>query len=106
MLDARLGSAETLMVYGRDWDPSVAFYGQRKAIIDPFNWSPTDERMQTLVGNLKPSERIGAMIVGGDLRKDAAFIQERILAYGLEETPQASYYGDVYFRKAEPASDK
>lgn len=101
MLDARMGSGETLLVYGRDWDPSVAFYGQRKAIIDPFNWSTTDERMQTLVGNLKPSERIGAMVVSGDLRKDAAFIQEKILAFGLEETPQASYFGDVYFRKAD-----
>lgn len=105
MLNARMEHGETLLVYGRDWDPSVAFYSQRKAIIDPFNWSTPDERMQTLVGNLKPSERIGAMIVSGDLRTNAAFLEERIAAYGLEEAPQASYYGDVYFRKAEP-SDK
>jgi hypothetical protein len=99
MLDARMGSAETLLVYGRDWDPSVAFYGQHKAIIDKFNWPLTDERMRELVGNLGPQERIGAMIVKGNMQTNTVFLQERFAAFGLEETPQASYWGDVYFRR-------
>ncbi len=99
LLDARLGKAETLLVYGRDWDPAVAFYAQRKAIIDKFNWSPGDERMRVLLGGLRPEERIGAMIVAGAQRTNMVFLQERIGAFDLEEKPQASYWGDVYFRK-------
>jgi len=99
LLDARLGKAETLLVYGRDWDPAVAFYAQRKAIIDKFNWSLGDERMRALLGGLRPEERIGAMIVAGGQRTNTLFLQERIGAFDLEEKPEASHWGDVYFRK-------
>ncbi len=99
MLDARLEARQTLLVYGRDWDPSVAFYGQRKAIIDKNYWPLTDERMRTVIGGLTPEERIGAMIVAGAQRTNTVFLQERIVAFDLEATPQASYWGDVYLRK-------
>lgn len=103
LLDTRLGKAETLLVYGRDWDPAVAFYAQRKAIIDKFNWSLGDERMRALLGGLRPEERIGAMIVVGEQRTNTMFLQERIGAFDLEETPQTTYWGDVYLRRQTPA---
>ncbi|MCD6049805.1 MAG: hypothetical protein K0Q55_1208, partial [Verrucomicrobia bacterium] len=103
LLDARLESHETLLVYGRDWDPAVAFYARRKAIVDKNYWPLTDERMRKLTGTLPPEERIGAMIVAGEQRTNAGFLQERIAAFDLEATPQASYWGDVYLRKQTPS---
>lgn len=100
MLDSRMAAEETLLVYGRDWDPSVAFYGGHKAIIDPFTRPLADPHIEESLKRLSPEERVGAMIVNGSWRTNAVFLQERIKAFDLEAEPQhASYWGDIYFRR-------
>jgi hypothetical protein len=57
-------SDEVLYIQGCDWDSSIPYYSQRKAIMDRSNYSITDGRFKQSISNLG-GNKMGAMIYNG-----------------------------------------
>ena len=89
---------DVLLVYGLDWDPSLAYYSGRKAIMDRDSRPLDDPAIQEALAQLSPEEHIAAMIVHGPLAQDAAFIQERVRRFHLESTPITIAWGQCYLK--------
>jgi hypothetical protein len=89
---------DVLLVYGEDWNASVAYYSGRKAIVDKDTRPLDDPVIQETLAQLSPEQHIAAMIVHGSLTTNAAFIQERVKRFHLESTPISVAWGDCYLK--------
>ncbi len=91
-----------LLIYGNDWDPTIPYYSEHKALMDRDALPLNNPKIQAALAQLKPDERISAMVVTGPLKQDSAFIQERVKRFGLEPNPVVSVLGDFYLKNHAP----
>jgi hypothetical protein len=89
---------DVLLVYGWDWNPVLAYYTGRKAIVDKFPLSLDDPIMKESLGNLSPDQHIVAMFVTDSLNANASFINERVQRLHLNPTPVPLFGGQYYLR--------
>ncbi len=84
------------LIYGYDWDPSVAYYSERKAImIAPSLVSRDEKIMQTITTTGK--DRIRLMIVKKNIQMsdvDTTFIADKVNYFGFKLEPEI--IGDTY----------
>lgn len=74
-------SRDVLLIYGQDWDSSLPYYAQRKAVMDRQNLPLSDSRMITVIKN----NNIQAMVISGFYDPD--FICDRIKLLDLNQKP-------------------
>jgi len=89
---------DVLLIYGLDWDPTVAYYSGRKAIMDREGRRLDDPAVAESLSNLSPGQGIAAMIVTGPLAQNAAFIHERVNRFHLSTTPIMIPWGQCYLK--------
>ncbi len=86
---------EVLLIYGQDWDSSLPYYSQRKSLMDRYDLSPSDQRIQSALSKLNDS-RITAMVVNSR-RDDSKFIKERVDYFHFNPDPvYKDRFGDLY----------
>jgi hypothetical protein len=76
--------SDVLLIYGQTWDPSFAYYSQRKAIMDWQNLPLQDKKIQKALASLK-GIKINSLVLQGDYSDD--FINERIEYFNLNNKP-------------------
>jgi hypothetical protein len=94
---AATNEGDILLIYGYDWSSEVAYYAQRKAVMvyRPLSDAEFAEVLEQLGG-----EKIGAMVVGGDMRQDAQVIAAGARRFGFVDVPAfRGAYLDVYPKK-------
>lgn len=87
---------EVLLIYGQAWDSSLPYYSQRKSLMDIYDLSLSDQRIQSALSNLNDS-RITAMVVNGRRRDDSKFIKERVDYFHFNPDPiYKGGFGNLY----------
>lgn len=76
---------DVLVVFGDDWDSTVPYYSERKALMEPGWMGWETPAFQAALANLK-SAQIGAVLVCRNARSDREDVQERLSALGFRET--------------------
>ncbi len=60
--------ADVILVFGEDWNPTLAYYAHRRAIMVTDEQSQRMENLVTVLDRLPP-DRVTALVVTGELRK-------------------------------------
>jgi hypothetical protein len=90
---------DVILIYGFEWSPVIPYYSRRKAIMDPWYLSMSDDKFEysmKLLGN----KRIRGMVIGAKNRYNQAFLAERIQKFGF--LPQPAFrdkIADFYITK-------
>lgn len=92
---------DVVLIYGNDWDPTLPYASQRRAIMDKFNLPLSGTKMTRAIANAG-KENIRAMIVPAGYGPD--FIGERIRFFGFSPTPAYTEGGLLLF--VCPAADR
>lgn len=77
---------DVIAIYGEGWSSAVPYYAERRALMDPDFRAPGDPRLVRALRNLQ-GERIGAVVVSGTLRDDAAALAPRLALFGCAAPP-------------------
>lgn len=89
-------TSDVIAVYGFEWNPALPYYAHRRAFMDMWNMPVSHPRFLEAMSKLQ-GERIGAMVIGGPHRGDAAFIRQHAEYYGLSPEPvYRNWIGDLY----------
>lgn len=75
-------SDDTILIYGNDWNPSLPYYSERKAIMNRDNLPLTNEKIKQSIEN---SNKIGALIISGQY--DKKFINDQIRYLNFNTVP-------------------
>jgi hypothetical protein len=70
-----------LLIYGEDWDPTIPYYSQRRALMDRWEMSLEDPRMKKAV-ELLGKEQIQAILVFK--RLDPGFLDDKVRFFDLD----------------------
>lgn len=86
-----------LVLAGYDWAPMIPYYAERRALMIRNGLEYDTAYLTRAYGDLH-DEYIGAVVVGGDVRKNQRFLQFTIKALDLDPVPVFSVpdRGDVY----------
>ena len=98
---AKTKSSDIIIVYGHDWDSTIPYYAQRKAIMDRAYGALENERMLKSLGMLDKKE-VGAVLLckyNKYAKYDDFFRNSRIEYFKLNEQPTRVGRCDVYYRK-------
>ncbi len=80
----------TVLIYGTDWDPLLAYYADRRAIMVPGERENETALLDQIVQRLPPDRPIGAIVMRGDkFRNRPDFIRERAARFGVSFRPYA-----------------
>jgi hypothetical protein len=92
------GQGDVIAVYGFDWNPALPYYAHRRAFMDPWSMPVSHPRFIEAMSRLH-GERIGAMVIGGPWRGDAAFVRQHAEYYGLSPEPvYRNRIGNLYVK--------
>lgn len=72
------------LIYGCDWNSSLPYYSQRKALMERNNLSLSDKRLQELIAGIGKAH-FSVMVI--DQNKDENFIKERVKYFGFLPEP-------------------
>lgn len=61
-LKSALSPDEVLIIYGADWDSTIAYYSEHRAIMDRLYRSIHSAQMMNSLQNLQPGQRVGAVV--------------------------------------------
>jgi len=85
-----LGAATTgddvILVYGQDWNPLLAYYSGRRAVMVPEQYAKDDAALRSVLARLAP-RHIGALVVTGPARHEGARIAALCTALALHDRP-------------------
>jgi len=79
-------SGDVIVIYGQDWNPAFPYYARRRALMGVDQRGPDDPKLQQALRNLR-GERVGAVVVSGDLRDDQARLAPRLALFGCAAPP-------------------
>jgi hypothetical protein len=96
-----VGSDEVVLIFGRQWNPSLPYYAERKAIINYENLSLDDPAFRTSINLLSPSEKVGALIVDYDGKSSSESVSQGLSMFHLNTVPITIHWGKAYL-KADP----
>jgi hypothetical protein len=88
-----INEKDIIMIYGSDWDSTIPYYAERKALMDRWELPLSDPKLGKALDNLGGRKKIKAMVIGGyawdykDTYKNNAFIQKRIKFFNLNPKP-------------------
>lgn len=86
---------DVIIVFGHDWNPYIAYYSERKAIMGTVSIS--DKKFEQAIALFRGKIRIAAMIV--PLKSETASLKRYIAEFGLRPTPtRNNHWGDLYLR--------
>lgn len=95
---------DVLLVLGHDWNPALAYFSQRKAIMVVDRWMSEPERIAAMVGEAGPS-RVTALVVGGHYRLYPNMYRDLLARLNMDSQPVlVAPDAHVYF--ASPLADE
>jgi hypothetical protein len=88
-LKSVLSRNEIVIIYGTDWDSTIAYYSEHRAIMDRLYRSIHSAQLVDSLGNLRPGQRVGAVVGCAEARD--GWYRSRVLntamAFGLSSQP-------------------
>ncbi len=98
ILSAAGNRQDVILVYGLDWDPTVPYYSERKAIMDRQALPLDDPKIKESLSLLSPDEHIAAMVIGPLAKVDQSFVDERVRRFHLQSTPFRTPWGLCFLK--------
>ena len=91
---------DIMLIYGHDWNSSVPYYCQRRAIMDKFAY-PLENKIIRYMSLQLGDNKITAMLVRNDYVQVKGFVEKRLKAFGFPEKPvyRDLILGNLYLLK-------
>jgi hypothetical protein len=94
-LKGTVPTEDVLLIYGSDWDPSIPYYSQHRAIMDRMYRSLQSAQLVNSLANFAPGQRLGAVVACYEANE--GWYRTRVLAAvaatGMSQGP--AYQDDV-----------
>jgi hypothetical protein len=78
---------DVVLVFGQDWNPQLAYYSGRRAIMVTDRLTDRPELLASVLDRLVPGERVTAMVATGELRHYPKFFAPLVRRLGLQPAP-------------------
>ena len=86
---------DVLLIYGSDWDPSIPYFSQHRAIMDRLYRSLHSAQLVNSLANFTPGQRVGAVVACYEANQ--GWYRSRVLAAvaATGMSPEPAYQDDV-----------
>jgi hypothetical protein len=86
---ANLAPSDVMLVYGSDWDPTVAYYSGRRAIMDRLYRPLASAQMREAMLGLSQDQHVGSVVACGTATQGwyLSRVQQSVAALGLRREP-------------------
>jgi hypothetical protein len=88
---------DAVLILGLDWDPTLPYYAQRRALMNRDHRPPSDPVMQRALANLR-DRPVGAMVVCAGALRQRPLIASWLRVTGLSPMPRRTMSCEIYTR--------